>query len=71
MRVASLGAGRMGRGVAVVFSYAGHDVAVVDFKERPQADFEKLAQETRGEIESILHTLARIGLMPAWLRRLV
>lgn len=63
MRVASLGAGRMGRGVAVVFSYAGHDVAVVDFKERPQADFEKLASETRAEIEGILQTLARIGLM--------
>jgi len=63
MRVASLGAGRMGRGVAVVFAYAGHDVAVVDFKARPQADFEKLAAESRAEIESVMHTLARIGLM--------
>lgn len=63
MRVASLGAGRMGRGVAVVFAYAGHEVAVVDFKERPHSDFEKLADEARGEIESVMRTLARIGLM--------
>ncbi len=63
MRIASLGAGRMGRGVAVVFAYAGHDVAVVDFKQRPQSEFDRLAQETRAEIESVLHTLAHIGLM--------
>ncbi|HPG02309.1 MAG TPA: 3-hydroxybutyryl-CoA dehydrogenase [Rhodoblastus sp.] len=63
MRVASLGAGRMGRGVAVVFAYAGHDVAVVDFKERPQADFDRIAHDAAAEIEGIFHTLARIGLM--------
>ena len=44
-------------------AYAGHDVAVVDFKDRPQADFEKLAAESRAEIESVMHMLARIGLM--------
>ena len=65
MRVASLGAGRMGRGVAVVFAYAGHEVAVVDFKERPQADFERLAQDALSEIENTFSTLARIGLMDA------
>ena len=63
MRVASLGAGRMGRGVAVVFAYAGHDVAVVDFKERTQADFDRIAHDATVEIEGIFHTLARIGLM--------
>ncbi|HKS63882.1 MAG TPA: 3-hydroxyacyl-CoA dehydrogenase NAD-binding domain-containing protein, partial [Xanthobacteraceae bacterium] len=30
--IACLGAGRMGRGIAVVFAYAGHKVALVDFK---------------------------------------
>ena len=63
MRIASLGAGRMGRGVAVVFAYAGHEVAVVDFKHRPQADFDALAKEAETEIAGILQTLARIGLM--------
>ena len=32
--IACLGAGRMGRGIAVVFAYAGHRVALVDFKAR-------------------------------------
>ncbi|HMN74201.1 MAG TPA: 3-hydroxyacyl-CoA dehydrogenase NAD-binding domain-containing protein, partial [Rhodoblastus sp.] len=63
MRIASLGAGRMGRGVAVVFAYAGHDVAIVDFKDRPHADFEALAREAETEIAGVMRTLARIGLM--------
>ena len=45
--IACLGAGRMGRGIAVVFAYAGHDVAVVDFKPRATADFERLAALAR------------------------
>lgn len=65
MRVASLGAGRMGRGVAVVFAYAGHEVAVVDFKERPQADFDRLAHDALSEIEGTFGALSRIGLMDA------
>ncbi len=32
--IACLGAGRMGRGIAVAFAYAGHNVAIVDFKAR-------------------------------------
>ncbi|MDE2361836.1 MAG: 3-hydroxybutyryl-CoA dehydrogenase [Hyphomicrobiales bacterium] len=63
MRIATLGAGRMGRGLAVVFAYAGANVAVVDFKERPAPEFEKLAAEARDEIVSTLHMLCRIGLM--------
>ena len=34
-KIVSLGAGRMGRGIAHVFAYAGYDVKIVDFKERP------------------------------------
>ena len=41
--IACLGAGRMGRGIAVVFAYAGHQVALVDFKPRDAAAFEKLS----------------------------
>ena len=61
-RIACLGAGRMGRGIAVVFAYAGHAVTVVDFKPRPQADFEKLAGEAIGEVRSTLASLAKLGL---------
>ena len=35
--IASLGAGRMGRGIAVAFGYAGHAVTLVDFKPRDAA----------------------------------
>ena len=34
----------MGRGIAVVFAYAGHEVALVDFKPRDEAAFEKLSR---------------------------
>ena len=60
--IACLGAGRMGRGIAVVFAYAGHDVTVVDFKPRAHADFARLAQEGRREILATFASLARSGL---------
>ena len=61
-RIACLGAGRMGRGIAVVFAYAGHEVALVDFKPRASADFERLAGAARDEIRATLQSLARFGL---------
>jgi 3-hydroxybutyryl-CoA dehydrogenase len=33
-RIACLGAGRMGRGIAVAFAYAGHVVTMIDVKTR-------------------------------------
>lgn len=64
-RIACLGAGRMGRGIAVVFAYAGHDVAIVDFKPRPEADFAKLAKDAVDEIRRTLTSLAQFGLFDA------
>jgi len=64
-KIACLGAGRMGRGIAVVFAYAGHDVALVDFKPRSEADFQKLAGEAMAEVERTLATLAKLGLFDA------
>jgi 3-hydroxybutyryl-CoA dehydrogenase len=64
-RIACLGAGRMGRGIAVVFAYAGHDVAIVDFKKRPDADFVRLAQDATDEIRRTLTSLAQFGLFDA------
>ncbi len=46
--IGCLGAGRMGRGIAVVFAFAGHQVVVVDFKEREASAFEALAAEAEG-----------------------
>src|SRR5262245_5199754 len=64
-RIACLGAGRMGRGIAIVFAYAGHEVAVVDFKPRQPSEFEALAEAARGEVRATLRNLARCGLFDA------
>jgi 3-hydroxybutyryl-CoA dehydrogenase len=64
-RVACLGAGRMGRGIAVVFAYAGHPVTIVDFKPRAAAGFSKLAAEAMDEVRATLASLARCGLFDA------
>lgn len=63
--IATLGAGRMGRGIAVAFAYAGHDVAVIDFKPRDAAAFDRLAAAALAEIRATLQTLARVGMMLA------
>jgi 3-hydroxybutyryl-CoA dehydrogenase len=60
--IACLGAGRMGRGIAIVFAYAGHNVALVDFKERDEATFEKLSGDALAEVRNVLGTLASFGL---------
>ncbi|CAH1653027.1 3-hydroxybutyryl-CoA dehydrogenase [Chelatococcus asaccharovorans] len=61
-RIACLGAGRMGRGIAAVFAYAGHPVAIVDLKARPAEDFARLSAEALGEVRSTLVMLAELGL---------
>ncbi len=61
-QIACLGAGRMGRGIAVVFAYAGHPVKVVDFKARSDDDFRKLEAEALGEIRTVLTSLAAFGM---------
>jgi 3-hydroxybutyryl-CoA dehydrogenase len=61
-RIACLGAGRMGRGIAVVFAYAGHTVTLVDFKARDAAASSKLSAEALGEVRNVLTTLAGFGL---------
>jgi 3-hydroxybutyryl-CoA dehydrogenase len=60
--IACLGAGRMGRGIAVVFAYAGHNVALVDLKTRDSASFEKLSGDALNEVRTVLGTLAGFGL---------
>jgi 3-hydroxybutyryl-CoA dehydrogenase len=64
-RIACLGAGRMGRGIAVVFAYAGHPVSIVDFKPRAPAAFDRLADEAMADIRGTLVSLAHCGLFDA------
>jgi 3-hydroxybutyryl-CoA dehydrogenase len=61
--IACIGAGRMGRGIAVAFAYAGHRVAIVDFKSRDSQAFEALADEALDEIRRTLLSLSRFGLL--------
>ncbi|MCX7686190.1 MAG: 3-hydroxybutyryl-CoA dehydrogenase [Acetobacteraceae bacterium] len=63
--ILALGAGRMGRGIAVQFAYAGHPVLLLDAKPRDAASFEALAASARREIEGALSVLAEAGLFDA------
>ncbi len=60
--IVCLGTGRMARGVAVAFAYAGHPVTVVDVKARSPASFAGAADEAIGEAQATLRTMAQFGL---------
>jgi len=60
-RFAAVGAGRMGRGIAIAFAYAGHRIALVDLKARPSDAWQALHDEARAEIRSSLQGLAALG----------
>ena len=62
--VACLGAGRMARGIAVVFAYAGHEVVIVDVKVRDAAGYTEAAKAALAEVRETLATLAGFGLFP-------
>src|SRR3569623_1837754 len=61
--IAWLGAGRMGRGIAVAFAYAGHAVTMIDVKVRSPDEFAKLETDAMGEVRKTLASLTRLGLL--------
>jgi 3-hydroxybutyryl-CoA dehydrogenase len=61
--VVSLGAGRMGRGIAIAFAYAGYSVDVIDFKSRSDDQWQSLRSEAETEVRASLQTLAELGMM--------
>ena len=62
--IACLGAGRMGRGIAVAFAYAGHAVTMIDVKAgRSATQFARLESEALDEVRKTLASLARFGLL--------
>lgn len=61
--VAALGAGRMGRGIALAFACAGQEVLLIDAKQRSRGDFEKLRDAARRDIEQQLAALVDLGLL--------
>jgi 3-hydroxybutyryl-CoA dehydrogenase len=61
--VACLGAGRMGRGIAVAFAYAGHAVTMIDVKARSAEQFARLQADALDEVGKTLASLSRFGLL--------
>ncbi len=59
--IAALGAGRMGRGIATAFAYAGHEVWLLDVKTRPAAEAQALEHEALAEIDASLAAMAEWG----------
>ena len=60
--IVAAGAGRMGRGIAQVFAYAGHGVTLIDLKERSAKARAALFAEALDEIKANLGLLAGLGL---------
>jgi 3-hydroxybutyryl-CoA dehydrogenase len=60
--IACVGAGRMAQGIAVAFAYAGHDVSIIDVKDRDAAGRRRAADAALGEVRGALAALAGLGL---------
>lgn len=61
--IAAAGAGRMGRGLAVVFAMAGHRIALVDLK--PRDDAAAYLDTAQAEIRATLEMLVACGMLKA------
>jgi 3-hydroxybutyryl-CoA dehydrogenase len=59
-----LGAGRMGRGIALAFAFAGHEAVLIDIKPRTPQEYERLRTDALAEIEAGLTTMVEIGALP-------
>jgi 3-hydroxybutyryl-CoA dehydrogenase len=62
-QIVTLGAGRMGRGIAQVFAYAGHEIKVIDFKERDKEESLKLLANGKAEIQENLEFLVSLNVI--------
>ena len=60
-RFAAAGAGRMGRGIAIAFAWAGHRIALIDLRQRTPEAAERLRAEAYAEIRASLDALAQLG----------
>ncbi len=54
------GIGRMGKGIALAFAYAGFDVSLIDSEQRPSGDFSTLKNAVHTEIKTELVFLQSI-----------
>lgn len=61
--IACVGAGRMGRGMAVAFIYSGHPVHLIDAKPRSAEHTDALLNTAQAEIGATLTLMAGFGLL--------
>ncbi|MDR6886050.1 MULTISPECIES: 3-hydroxybutyryl-CoA dehydrogenase [Variovorax] len=64
-RFAAVGAGRMGRGIAIAFAYAGHRISLIDLRPRSDEAWQRLKDEATAEIQASLAGLAQLGVIDA------
>ena len=62
-RFAAVGAGRMGRGIAIAFAYAGHRISLIDLRPRTPEAWQRLRDEAQAEITASLSGLAQLGVI--------
>ncbi|HWH26610.1 MAG TPA: 3-hydroxyacyl-CoA dehydrogenase NAD-binding domain-containing protein [Pseudolysinimonas sp.] len=62
--VALVGAGRMGRGMAVAIAFAGIPVALIDVKRRTPEELDSMRESAIAEIDGHLRALVRLGALP-------
>jgi 3-hydroxybutyryl-CoA dehydrogenase len=63
-RVAVVGAGRMGRGIALAFAYGGYEIDLLDLKPRAAVEWQRLSAEALEDMNSSLQMLAELGAIP-------
>ncbi len=63
--IVAVGAGRMGRGIAQVFAYAGHSVTILDFKDRSADASAALIEAAKIEIKENLDFLISLDVLDA------
>ena len=59
--ILAVGAGRMGRGIAHMFAYAGYPVTLLDVKDRDEDGFRQLVDAALAEIDANLMFLSGLG----------
>lgn len=64
-RFAAVGAGRMGRGIAISFAYAGHRIALVDLRRRSSQAWKDLREQVAVEVRGALQGLEKLGAITA------
>lgn len=66
-RYAAVGAGRMGRGIALAFAWAGHRIALIDLRRRDAQALRALRADVDAELRASLAALVELGAIDATL----